>query len=242
MSDILIVDDEKSLRLTLSLFLENAGHQVVTAEDLASAVKAVREKDWNLIISDVLLAERSGLELLRECRSLNRECPIVMITGYPNLDNTTEALRLGAFDYLSKPVTKDTLLECVDRALRRDRQRRDVQSRREEHLRKLQDLEQHVQQQTRALLENFESGETLPPEKSLPDEPNAPRAGRGGRYLRIGNFLLPPEGLDLEELNNHILRKALDLNDGNKTRTAQYLGLTRDALRSRVKHIEDAEE
>ncbi len=119
---ILVVDDEESLRLTFQLFLQRQGYeQVLTASSFEEALAAVSEHTFDLIISDIVLEGTSGIDLLRRIREMGVECPVVMVTGYPNVDTAAEAVRLGAFDYISKPVDKETLLKTARLALRQYR-------------------------------------------------------------------------------------------------------------------------
>lgn len=119
---ILIVDDEESLRSTFQFFLENEGYNpVTTAADFKEAIQAVRYCSFDLIISDIVLEGQSGIDFLRKIRQMGIDCPVVMITGYPNVETAAEAVRLGAFDYLPKPVEKESLLKTARQALQQRR-------------------------------------------------------------------------------------------------------------------------
>lgn len=116
---ILIVDDEESIRITFEMFLKREGYgKITTAATLEEALALINEMPFDLIISDIVLEGASGTELLRYIRQTGVQCPVVMITGFPNLDSAAEAVRLGAFDYISKPVNKETLLRFVRQALK----------------------------------------------------------------------------------------------------------------------------
>jgi len=115
---ILIVDDEASIRLTFEMFLTREGYgPITTASTLDEALIAIKEHEFDLIISDIVLEADRGTDLLFKIRESGIECPVVMITGFPNLDTAAEAVRYGAFDYISKPVNKETLLRFVRQAL-----------------------------------------------------------------------------------------------------------------------------
>ena len=115
---ILIVDDEESIRITFEMFLKREGYgRIVTAATFEEALFAINEERFDLIISDIVLEGATGTELLRYVRQTGIQCPVVMITGFPNLESATEAVRHGAFDYISKPVNKETLLRFVRQAL-----------------------------------------------------------------------------------------------------------------------------
>lgn len=116
---ILIVDDEESLRLTFEMFLRREGYdQVKVAATLAEAIELINNYTFDLIISDIVLEGDKGTDLLRHIRETGITCPVVMITGFPNLDSASEAVRYGAFDYLPKPVNKEKLLKIVSQALK----------------------------------------------------------------------------------------------------------------------------
>jgi len=115
---ILIVDDEESLRLTFELLLKRAGYESVTGvSNFDDAIATVEKEHFDLIISDIVLQGASGIDLLRQIKEMGKTCPVVMITGYPNIETAAEAVRLGAFDYVPKPVKKDELLKIVALAL-----------------------------------------------------------------------------------------------------------------------------
>jgi DNA-binding NtrC family response regulator len=115
---ILIVDDEISLRNTFRIFLQRAGYTTVIAVGtFAEAVKAVSVRMFDLIICDIVLESQSGIDLLKRFRKLGVNCPVVIITGYPHVETASEAVRLGAFDYLAKPVEKEALLKIARLAI-----------------------------------------------------------------------------------------------------------------------------
>lgn len=115
---ILIVDDEESLRLTFEKFLKRQGYDtVIGVSSFDEATAALKAHEFDLIISDIVLRGASGIDLLRQVKESGHQCPVVMITGYPNIETAAEAVRLGAFDYLPKPVKKDALLRVAADAI-----------------------------------------------------------------------------------------------------------------------------
>ncbi len=118
---ILVIDDEESLRYTFGRFLGEAGYAVTTVSNHADAVERIETETFDLIFADILLGPRTGIEFLENLRSGGSKVPVVMVTGYPNLETASEAVRLGAFDYLQKPVTQKALLAVAGRALRHKR-------------------------------------------------------------------------------------------------------------------------
>jgi len=128
---ILIVDDEESIRFTFETFLSRDGHQVVCASDYGSAVELIQSSNPDLIFADIVLGNHSGIELLKEVRDRKLKCPVIMITGQPNIDSAAESVRLGAFDYLAKPINKETLLRVArialeNKALKDEKQRIEI--------------------------------------------------------------------------------------------------------------------
>jgi len=118
MAKILIIDDEESIRFTFDSFLSDLGHEVSTARDYHEAMEKVTNEDFDLIFLDIILGGLTGVDLLIDLKKKrDLRCPVVMITGYPNVETASEAVRLGAFDYISKPVRQDTLLHTTNLAL-----------------------------------------------------------------------------------------------------------------------------
>ncbi len=116
-SKILVVDDEESIRFTFDAFLKDEGHEVETADSINACTQKIDAADFDLIFLDIMLGADSGIDLLRICKEKLPNCPVIMITGSPELETATEAVRLGAFDYISKPVRHETLVRITTKAL-----------------------------------------------------------------------------------------------------------------------------
>ena len=114
---ILIIDDEEGIRFTFNKFLTAREYEVSTAKDFDEAMKCISETDFDVIFADIILRGKTGIDILREIKSKALNCPVIMITGYPNIETASEAIRLGAFDYIPKPVQKDVLFHTIDVAL-----------------------------------------------------------------------------------------------------------------------------
>ena len=121
MARILVVDDEESIVYTFESFLSDEGHEVLTARSYEEALERLSGTDVDVVFSDILLGGRSGIDVLREVKARGLECPVVMITGYPEVRTASEAVRLGAFDYVAKPVVQETLLRLTSVALQHKR-------------------------------------------------------------------------------------------------------------------------
>ncbi|MEK6766308.1 MAG: sigma 54-interacting transcriptional regulator [Planctomycetota bacterium] len=118
MARILIIDDEESIRFTFEDFFSDEGYEVATAGNYDEALTMIDESDFDLIFADINLTGKTGIDILREIRIRNLNCPVVMITGTPDFDTASDALRLGAFDYVSKPVQLDSLMHITKTALK----------------------------------------------------------------------------------------------------------------------------
>ncbi|HLA47818.1 MAG TPA: sigma 54-interacting transcriptional regulator [Nitrospinota bacterium] len=114
---ILVIDDEESIRFTFENFLSKEGYEVVTARNYDEAISIISEKDFDCIFIDIVLEGMTGINIIQEVKKRNLTCPLIIITGNPNVNNATDAIRLGVFDYLIKPVKKDTLLHTTKMAL-----------------------------------------------------------------------------------------------------------------------------
>ncbi|MBI2297353.1 MAG: response regulator [Armatimonadetes bacterium] len=113
---VLIVDDEQSIRTTLSAILQSAGYEVETAEDVPQAEARLAARPFDLVPTDIVMPRVSGVELLHRVSELAPHALVLMMTGEPTVTTAVEAVRAGAFDYLTKPVPKQEILRVVARA------------------------------------------------------------------------------------------------------------------------------
>ncbi|PNU19648.1 DNA-binding response regulator [Geothermobacter hydrogeniphilus] len=117
MSQILVVDDDDSLRRVIEFQLSQAGYRVATAEDGHRGLELFRKLQPTLVISDVQMPGISGDDLLAAIRAEAPETMVIMVTAFGTVEKAVEAMRAGAHDYLTKPFSRDALLLCVERAL-----------------------------------------------------------------------------------------------------------------------------
>ncbi len=117
MPKILIVDDEARILLLLQSLLKANGYDVVTAKDGNSALEAVKGDTFDLVITDLRMSPMDGLELFKEIKTLQPDLPVILLTAYASVETAIEALKNGAFDYLSKPFKVDEMLDIVKRAI-----------------------------------------------------------------------------------------------------------------------------
>lgn len=119
MTDILLVDDEKSVRSTLSSFLKKAGYQVEEAANGQEAVEKLKTQFFDLVITDLKMKPMNGLDVLRESKEINPLTEVIVLTGYGTVESGVEAMRSGAYDYIQKPFDRDEFLIVVGKALER---------------------------------------------------------------------------------------------------------------------------
>ena len=119
MDRVLIVDDEKGMRDFLSIMLKKEGYSVSTAESVDAASVRVGQGGVDLIVTDISMPGRSGMELLRHARSASPDTPVIMIAAYASTESAVEALKLGACDYITKPFDVEEMKIIVRNALDR---------------------------------------------------------------------------------------------------------------------------
>jgi DNA-binding response OmpR family regulator len=116
---ILIVDDEPNVRLNYRVTLETEGFEVREASDGGAALRELADKDFDLAILDMRMPEMDGLELLESMRERNIQTPVVIITAYGDIPHAVRAMKLGAIDFLEKPLTPEVLRSTVGEILGR---------------------------------------------------------------------------------------------------------------------------
>lgn len=116
MAHLLIIDDDLAFRDSLCEMLEDLGHHTVQADTVHSGLQRLRAERIDLVITDLKLPGEDGLAFLRQAMHV-KQVPCIMLTAYASGGNTIEAMRLGAFDHLTKPVSRQMLIETLQRAL-----------------------------------------------------------------------------------------------------------------------------
>ncbi|MEE9294934.1 MAG: response regulator, partial [Phycisphaerae bacterium] len=123
---VLIVEDENLIRWSLRHKFEHQGYEVTEAERGNEGIEQLRSNLFDLVMLDHKLPDISGLEILRELRKTDQDVVVIMMTAYSRIEDAVEAIKLGAFDYVSKPFEMDLLLLTVEKALETTRLRREV--------------------------------------------------------------------------------------------------------------------
>ncbi|TRX20951.1 sigma-54-dependent Fis family transcriptional regulator [Flavobacterium franklandianum] len=121
MSKILIIEDEAAIRRVLSKILseENDSYQVEDAEDGLQGLEKIKNNDYDLVLCDIKMPKMDGVEVLEAVKKIKPEIPMVMISGHGDMETAIQTMRLGAFDYISKPPDLNRLLNTVRNALDR---------------------------------------------------------------------------------------------------------------------------
>ena len=114
---ILAIDDDDSLRRVVQYNLAEEGYRVITAADGPSGLEAYRREAVDVVLTDIRMPGMEGIELLARLKAMQPELPVIMLTAFGTIDSAIEAMRLGAFDYLTKPFSRDQLRVSVRKAL-----------------------------------------------------------------------------------------------------------------------------
>ena len=169
---ILIIDDEPNLRRSLGLILQRAGYSVLTAANAGEALQLLQTGSYDLAFLDLKLPDINGIELLPQIKELYPEMPVLILTAHATLDTAIEAVRLGARDYLLKPIDPDAILNRVESVLKehKPKRRREITNQLQNLLAELQSID----------------GQEMPPVISTP----ITRPADPSRFLKCGSLIL----------------------------------------------------
>lgn len=117
MASILIIDDEKSIRNVLRDILQHEGYQVEEAPDGEQGIKLFQSKTFDMVLCDIKMPKMDGMEVLQQMMAVNPEIPVIMISGHGSIENAVEAVKKGAYDFISKPPDLNRLLITLRNAL-----------------------------------------------------------------------------------------------------------------------------
>ncbi len=117
MPDILIIDDEKAIRKTLSEILSFEGYKIDEASDGEEGLKKFRERSYDVVLCDIKMPKIDGIEFLQKAGESNPDIPVIMISGHGNIETAVEAVKTGAYDYISKPPDLNRLLITIRNAM-----------------------------------------------------------------------------------------------------------------------------
>ena len=216
---ILFVDDEENLRFLFMKVFEGKGFELKTADSFDAAVEALQDQAYDVVVSDITMPGKSGLELLKDIKDLRPEANVILITGNPTIETAAEAVRNGAFDYLIKPFNIAILEKVIKKAL--------LQKRRADETRRLatveqqyvENLENTLQQQSKEIRKAYDflekahikSLEVLATAVDYRDDDT------GSHVVRIGEYAtLLGMKKGLSDKNIEILRHAAPMHDVGK--------------------------
>ena len=114
---LLLVDDDRHVLASMADWLRDQGYQTDTAQNVAEATASIDRKGYDLVLADIRLGNDDGFEVLAHCRQKQPAAAVIMITGYGTVESAVEAIRLGAFDFLTKPLLDEELQMAIQRAL-----------------------------------------------------------------------------------------------------------------------------
>jgi DNA-binding NtrC family response regulator len=117
MASILIIDDEKAIRKTLSEILGYEGYKIDEASDGEEGLNKFRVKNYDLVLCDIKMPKLDGIEFLEKAKEINPEVPIIIISGHGNIETAVEAVKKGAYDYISKPPDLNRMLITLRNAM-----------------------------------------------------------------------------------------------------------------------------
>jgi two-component system nitrogen regulation response regulator NtrX len=119
MATILIIDDERSIRKTLTEILTYEGYKIEEASDGEEGLKKFKEKNYDLVLCDIKMPKLDGIEFLERAKAINSDVPVIIISGHGNIETAVDAVKKGAFDYISKPPDLNRLLITLRNAMER---------------------------------------------------------------------------------------------------------------------------
>lgn len=144
---ILVVDDEESMRDALKQLLKREGYNVDVAANAAEAIKKFKKENHDLVVSDIMMPEIDGIELLKRLKKISQDVIVILITGYASIDSAVQAIKIGAEDYFTKPFKNVEILKVVDRIYKNQSLSRQNELLKQEILR--QDIPEIVGQSTK---------------------------------------------------------------------------------------------
>ncbi len=126
MKRILFVEDDQALRLTQSIYLKQEGFEVVAAPDRTAARASLARELFDVVVTDLRLGKQNGLDVVRDAREFQPLVEIIVITGYSSVESAVEAMKEGAYDYLTKPVDPEVLVRIIHKAVEHQDLKRQV--------------------------------------------------------------------------------------------------------------------
>jgi PAS domain S-box-containing protein len=193
---VLVVDDDQAICRIYSTLLKRAGYAVNVALSFDAAARLMSENEIDVLISDIVLGEKDGLDILEQSRQFQPDTPVILVTGLPDVQTASAAVRLNAYAYLTKPVPKETLIATVARAHQLKALRVEKKRIEQENRHYQRNLEQLVAARTRKLNESNQRYQLL-----FENSKDAIyMADWNGRLLAVNQALIDLCGYSREEI------------------------------------------
>jgi len=116
---ILVIDDDETIRHLISAVLTDAGYNVSAVSNGEEALRKINEIPFEIVITDLKMQDMNGIEVLRKVKQVNAETDVIVITAYASLETALEAMRAGAYDYISKPFNPDEIIMIIDKIIKK---------------------------------------------------------------------------------------------------------------------------
>ncbi len=129
---LLVVENDESARVSLAMLLKKEGYRPDLAASGEEAIAFIASESYDLVITDLVMGEVGGLEVLQAVKDARRETEVILLTGFGTVETAVEAMKRGAYEYLTKPYDPDELLLTVAKALERRQLKREVKQLREQ--------------------------------------------------------------------------------------------------------------
>ena len=104
---VLFIDDDEQILSIVEQFITRWGYDVTTASDGRDAVEAVQNKHYNVVFTDLIMPDMGGMEILKQVKELSPETEVIIVSGYGTIESAIEAMKLGSYDFLQKPINFD---------------------------------------------------------------------------------------------------------------------------------------
>ncbi len=257
MSKILVADDEKNIREGIATYLEDEGYFVFTASDGEEALETIENENIDVIISDLRMPQISGEKLLKIVKEKNLEIPFIILTAHGTVDSAVDAMREGAYDFLTKPLDLERLLLIIKRSLNK-KESNDDENANLENILIRKDLKYYEKIMGKSLLMQkiFElvikiaksnasvliTGESGVGKEIIADaifdlsnrnaKPDLPAKIKNNENLIFKITL--PIGISLKEAEKEIIKQTLFHSKNNKSKCAEILKIGRKTLHNKI--------
>ena len=151
---VLVVDDHENIRFFFCEMLKRAGFETEMAQDVDAAQQLLQHQAVDVVLTDIVMPGTNGMEFLKIVKDTLPDTQVIVVTGYPDVDTASEAVRSGAYDYLIKPVTKQDLVHVTNKAFEAKKLKEEKQRLEKENHIYRKNLEKIIQRRTNSLIES----------------------------------------------------------------------------------------